>query len=336
MFQPLALACLFAASAALLLGFFGAFHPALDSVGHFRVHLALAVALLSLPLIASAHMVQAVAGLVFAIAAFSTTTDLRPLLGMKAVQAAFETKPANRAVYRLLQLNLRFDNRTPEKVLSLIGRTKPDVVTLDETSAMWDPKLDLLKGAYPYRLVCPRPNRVFSVALLSRRPFAAGQEPRCFDRGSLAIAPVDFAGAEVDVAAIHLGWPWPFEQSRQIGRLAPALASLGETAIMAGDLNATPWSAAATGVAEAGGLKLMPSVGPTWLFLRLPDALRFAGLPIDNVFGKGAVLIHSAERLESVGSDHLPVLVEFSIRPAAGEPDEENETATVAAEQWRG
>ena len=35
-------------------------------------------------------------------------------------------------MYRLLQFNLRFDNRTPEKLLSLIGRTKPDVITLQE------------------------------------------------------------------------------------------------------------------------------------------------------------------------------------------------------------
>jgi hypothetical protein len=54
------------------------------------------------------------------------------------------------------------------------------------------------------------------------------------------------------------------------------------------------------------------------------------------VFSKGNVLIHSAERLESVGSDHLPVLVEFSIKPGNDQPDDEDETATVSAEQLRG
>lgn len=335
-FQSSILFCLTAATIPLLLGFFGSLHPAFDSLGHFRVHLAIIVAILALPLLATTYLVQALSALVFAVAAFSTTTDTLNLIGLKPVHAAFEAKPVDRAVYRLLQINLRFDNRTPEKVLSLIGRTTPDVVTLDEVSAMWDGKLDLLKSAYPYRVTCPRPNGVFGAAILSRRPFVEGKESHCFERGALATASVDFAGAEIDVAAIHLGWPWPFEQARQIALLSPSIASLAPTTILAGDLNATPWSAAAHNIADAGGLTLMPSVGATWLFLQLPDSMRFAGLPIDNVFSKGDVLIHSAERLESVGSDHLPVLVEFSIKPGNDRPDEEDETATVSAEQLRG
>lgn len=335
-FQSLILFCLTAATIPLLLGFFGSLHPAFDSLGHFRVHLAVVVAIFALPLLATTYLVQAFSALVFAIAAFSTTTDTLNLIGLKPVHAAFEAKPADRAVYRLLQINLRFDNRTPEKVLSLIGRTTPDVVTLDEVSAMWDGKLDLLKSAYPYRVTCPRPNGVFGAAIISRRPFAEGKETHCFERGALATATVDFAGSEIDVAAIHLGWPWPFEQARQIALLSPSIASLAPSTIVAGDLNATPWSAAARNIADAGGLTLMPSVGATWLFLQLPDSLRFAGLPIDNVFSKGHILIHSAERLEGVGSDHLPVLVEFSIKPGNDQPNEENETATVSAEQLRG
>ena len=65
-------------------------------------------------------------------------------------------------------------------------------------------------------------------------------------------------------------------------------------------------------------------------------SLRFAGLPIDNVFSKGNILIHSAKRLESVGSDHLPVLIEFSTKPGTDQQEDENETATVSAEQLRG
>ena len=77
----------------------------------------------------------------------------------------------------------------------------------------------------------------------------------------------------------------------------------------------------------------MPSAGPTWLQIKLPDFLRFAGLPIDQVFSKGAVLIHSASRLEDTGSDHLPVMVEFSLRPEAKTPVDEHETATASATQ---
>lgn len=319
-----------ACSAGLVAGFFGTLHPAFDSFAHFRVHLAVLMALCALPLLATTFRLQAAAALFFAVAAFATTLNAMPFPGLWSVQTAFEAKSENGAVYKLLQMNLRYNNPTPEKVLSLIGRTNPDVVTLDEVSDMWESKFSLISSIYPYRIFCPFPNGVFGVGIVSRRPFAAGTEPRCFGRGALAIASVDFGGIEIDVAAIHLSWPWPREQSWQIGELSEPLASLGETALMAGDCNAVPWSAAVRRVADIGGLRLMPSVGPTWLYIKLPDFLRFAGLPIDQVFSKGGVTIHSATRLEDTGSDHLPVMVEFSLRLNGQKPVDGPETATVS------
>ena len=330
-FQPLILFALLAVSVALVLGFFGSFHQALDSFSHFRAHLAILLALLALPLLFTALRLEAAVALVFALIAFSTTSNALSLPGLSPVQAGFETRADDHAVYHLLQMNLRFDNATPEKVLSLIGRTQPDVITLQEVSEMWEGKLDLLANAYPYRIICPYQNSVYRAAILSRRPFAAGSKPRCYDRGSLAIATVDFSGTLVDVAATHIGWPWPFEQRWQLGETTAHLELLGETALLAGDCNAVPWSATVRRIAEAGGLKLMPSVGPTWQYIKLPDFLRFAGLPIDQVFSKGAVLIHSAKRLEDTGSDHLPVMVDFSLRPEPDEPTDTHETATASA-----
>ncbi|RJT33529.1 AP endonuclease [Mesorhizobium waimense] len=330
MMASMAFPAMLGLSVALVAGFFGTLHPAFDSFSHFRVHLAVLMALCALPLLATSFRLQAAAALVFALAAFATTSNALPRLWQ--VQA--DAKPANQIVYRLLQMNLRYDNPTPKKVLSLIGRTNPDVITLDEVSEMWTTELGYIASAYPYRILCPYPNGVFGVALLSRRPFVAGTEPFCERRGAMAIAKVDFGGSAVDVAAIHLSWPWPREQSWQIGELSQQLASLGETAIMAGDCNAVPWSAAVRRVASLGGLTVMPSAGPTWILLRLPDFLRrYAGLPIDQVFSKGGVVIHSASRLEDTGSDHLPVMVEFSLRPDDKKPNDEHETALAAVRQ---
>ncbi|WP_292242720.1 endonuclease/exonuclease/phosphatase family protein [Mesorhizobium sp.] len=325
-------------SVPLVAGFFGTLHPAFDSFAHFRVHLAVLMALCALPLLATSFRLQAATALLFAVAAFATTSNALPVTRLWPVQAAYEAKPGDQTaiypgdqkIYHLLQMNLRFDNPTPEKVLPLIGRTQPDVITLDEVSEMWEAKLGLLASDYPYRILCPYPNGVFGVALLSRRPFAAGTQPRCDGRGAMAIATVDFGQTSVDVAAVHLTWPWPRNQSRQIGGLSQEFASLGETAIMAGDCNAVPWSAAVRRVADLGKLTVGPSPGPTWLYDKLPDFLRFTGLPIDQVFSKGAVLIHSVSRLEDTGSDHLPVMVEFSLRPEEKKPVDDRETATAS------
>ncbi|KQV01045.1 AP endonuclease [Mesorhizobium sp. Root695] len=327
--MSVAFLAMLACSIALVAGFFGTLHPAFDSFSHFRVHLAVLMALCALPLLATTFRLQAAVALLFAVAAFATTLNTLP--GPWPVQAAYEAKDENRATYKLLQMNLRYDNPTPKKVLSLIGRTNPDVITLDEVSAMWATELGYISSAYPYRILCPYPNGIFGVALLSRRPFAAGAEARCERRGAMATATIDFGGIDVDVAAIHLSWPWPREQYWQIGELTQSVSALGETAIMAGDCNAVPWSAAVRRVASLGGLTVMPSAGPTWIHIKLPDFLRrFAGLPIDQVFSKGGVTIHSATRLEDTGSDHLPVMVEFSLRLNQQKPADEHETATVS------
>ncbi|WP_292545539.1 endonuclease/exonuclease/phosphatase family protein [Mesorhizobium sp.] len=339
-------------SVALVAGFFGTLHPAFDSFAHFRVHLAVLMALCALPLLATSFRLQAATALLFAVAAFATTSNALSVPRLWPVQAEANpgdqpvhpgdqavypgdqpVYPGDQPVYRLLQMNLRFNNPTPEKVLSLIGRTQPDVITLDEVSDMWKAKLGLLADAYPHRILCSYPNGVFGVALLSRRPFAAGTQPRCDGRGAMAIATVDFGGTDVDVAALHLTWPWPRNQSWQIGGLSGEFASLGETSIMACDCNAVPWSAAVRRVAGLGKLTVAPSAGPTWLPIKLPEFLRFAGLPIDLVFSKGAVLIQSVSRLENTGSDHLPLMVEFSLRPEQKKPVDEHETATASVRQ---
>lgn len=312
-----------AVSVPLVAGFLGAWHPALDSFAHFRMHLAVAMIVAALPacFLIGVRRVGWPA-LAFGVAALATTLPNLPVIS--PVSAAFQAKDEERAVYRLLQLNLRFDNRTPEKVLSLIGRVSPDVITLNEVSRFWTPKLALLEKSYPYSVYCAVDSRVGATAVLSRRPFVEGSGTACHVDGSMSVATVDFGGHPVDVAAIHLEWPWPFEQPDQIGQMAPHLAQLGETALVAGDFNATSWSHAVRRVAEAGGLTKAPAAGPTWLLRRLPVTLRpWIGLPIDHAFSKGDIAIHSVTLGEPVGSDHAPVLVEFSLATPPADDEEE-------------
>ena len=82
-------------------------------------------------------------------------------------------------------------------------------------------------------------------------------------------------------------------------------------------------------IAEAGGLSHVGPLGPTWQLRGLPGFLRAVGLPIDQVFARGDVVVHAARSLEPVGSDHLPVLVEFSLK--APLPDPETATAGLPA-----
>jgi endonuclease/exonuclease/phosphatase (EEP) superfamily protein YafD len=69
---------------------------------------------------------------------------------------------------------------------------------------------------------------------------------------------------------------------------------------------------------EAGGFVRVPPIGPTWLDHSLPPSLRdYIGLPIDHVLAKGLVQVHSVGKAGDAGSDHAPVLVEFSVAAKA-------------------
>ena len=315
-----------AISIPLVLGFFGAAHPAFDAMAHFRAHLAVLLALAAVCLLAvrGQRMVGAVA-LALGIGAFATTLSTLPWTSDPAL-ADDDTAPE----YRLLHLNLRYNNDRPERALSLIGRFQPDIVMLNEVSATWRPRIEALRARYPYGIICPAPTRIGGVAILSRRPTAVGTEPTCRDRGAFAAATINFGGTMLDVAAIHLGWPWPFGQGWQIDTIAPILAAMREPALVAGDFNAAPWSHTVRRVAREGSLTIAGGIGPTWLHRDLPGVLRrWIGLPIDHVMTKGDIRIETPERGEWVGSDHLPVLVRFRFPPA--EPASEPERQTVMA-----
>jgi endonuclease/exonuclease/phosphatase (EEP) superfamily protein YafD len=299
---------------ALTLGFLGQLHPALDSFSHFRAHLAVALLAIAILLGIGRLRLHALVAAVFGGAALATTIGAASLFSFGSAQAALTPRPANQPVYKLLQINLLFDNRQPNEVLSLIGRVRPDVITLDEVSSMWGQKLDLLQAAYPHSVRCR------SVAILSRRPFEQTVEPHCAKGERFASARFDFAGHPLDVAAIHLRWPWPYSQSEHLDRLAGSIAALGETALMAGDFNAASWSATMRRVERIGQFRQVEGIGATWQTLALPRAFRSMGLPIDHVLAKGDLDIRSAQTLEAVGSDHWPVLVEFSFGPGQVKP----------------
>lgn len=325
-YSVIAFAAVLLVSLPLVLGLFGHLHPALDSLAHLRAHLAVLMAVAALPLFLARARLHALVALLLGVGAFATTL---PVSTFTAAQARVPPAGGTEPIYRLLHLNLRFDHAEPGRVLSLIARERPDVLAFNEVSAHWQEQLDLIAAAYPHRLVCPGDNPAGGVAILSRRPFVDGSAMGCSADGRLARASVDFGGRPVDVAALHLHWPWPWRQVAEIRRLAPVFRDLDEAGILATDLNATPWSAAFAAVVEAGGFVPPTRVGPTWLPYALPAVLRpIAGMPIDHVMTKAGVTLHALRALDDAGSDHLPLLATFSVKPA--EVDRPVAVATLA------
>lgn len=303
------------AVAAVALGFLGAFAAPFDSFAHFRAHLAaglvvLALAALLLRLPWSAGLAAAVA-----VAGFATTL---PYLLPRAQE------PGEGAVYTLLQMNLRWDAEGTAGAIRRIAEAQPDVVTLQEISPRWRQALAPLAEGYPHQLYCEEADGFLGdSAILSRRPFAEGTGTFCDAHHSLAAARVDFNGTDVTVASHHQLWPWPMGQWPRLDALRPALQALPEPVLLGGDFNAAPWSALLADYTGLTGTRVVHGVGATWFPSFLPaEWARGAGLAIDHVLVSPQIGIVSAQRMEATASDHLPVLVRFTVArtpPAAPE-----------------
>ena len=321
------------ALAGVLFGYFGTVHPSLDSLAHFRLHLAVIAALGGLLMmlvrrkaIGLLVIFSALLPLAFHTGQFPDLADLKlaerigsrlqPLigdrLGLKLTAEAAPVPPGPR--YTLLHANLRFDNEDAKGFLRLAGEVNADVMTLNEVSRQWLPALETLKSSYPNQLVCSADSVIGGVAILSKRPFLESAENGCSNGGVLALQHVDFGGRGAVVGAAHLFWPWPHRQAQQISEMRERLRANGKAGmplIFAGDLNAVRWSHSVKRIAAFLGAQRLTIPGGSWLHHTIPPPYtqRF-GLPIDNVLVRG-LWVTEIGTLPPFGSDHLPVRAEF-------------------------
>ena len=298
----------------VIAGYLNRLHPVFDSISHFRLHLAVAGLLGGLVLLPTRSRFSGIAFALFSSAALFTT--IWPTIGSGRAQAAGE----NGATYRLLHANLRFDNKTPEEFIRLIAETKPDVMTLAEVSWTWEPRLKTISAMYPHQKICRVQNKYGGVAIFSRRPFAADGLSFCDRDSAVAVQTVDFNGTLVTVVAMHLEWPWPRLQREQIVWLQPEFDKIrtsGHPALMAGDMNATPWSATLQDIAKQTETEVLPQIRGTWFFNGLPPGLAtWLGLPIDNMLTSKKIVARQVEIQRHTGSDHRSLLLEFSLKEA--------------------
>ncbi len=80
-----------------------------------------------------------------------------------------------------------------------------------------------------------------------------------------------------------------------------------------GDLNVTPWSPFFRDLLREGALRNARKgygLRPTWPTM-LPPLL----IPVDHCLVSSGVTVHDCRAGRNVGSDHYPLVVDFSLRP---------------------
>lgn len=218
----------------------------------------------------------------------------------------------------LVSCNVFRTNPDKSRAVAYLRDREPDVAVLLEVDADWAAHLAELDVIFPFRFVEPREDG-FGIAILSRWPLSDQRVFAPDGPSQLQLAAtVRHHGREVRLFATHPRsplsvWRWS-ALATQLGALADRAAAAPRPCIVAGDFNATPWSAAYRVFTARSGLRdtaLGRGVQATWN-ARLPAPR----IPIDHVFASPDVAVLHRAVGPDVGSDHFPVEVTLVLPPA--------------------
>lgn len=291
---------------ATLLGFLGGLHWSFDLFAHFRVQ----YMQLCLPLIAITlwRRFNSRALTLFILAAVNYTGVL-PLYFVRPA-------PTDGQPIRAMLMNINAGNGNTELVLGSVEQFSPDVLLLEEVTPKWAHELESLNTIYPYRVEKPQAG-CFGIMLLSRYPLEHGQILQIGTAGVPSIAAeLHCPQGVISIIGTHALPPVGSEGSRQrniqLAALPVVIKEQRHPTLLIGDLNTTPWSPHFRQLIRDSGLKnSMKGFGfqPSW-----PVGVPFMKIPIDHMLHSEEIVIHARGLGPDVGSDHLPVIVDFSIR----------------------
>lgn len=228
---------------------------------------------------------------------------------------AFESAPTaaretGMAVLSVASINVHLDNRDTAPLVRWLTEASPDVVVLHEVSPEYARQLESY-GGYLYKQLAPASDP-FGIAILSHLPLIGANTSADMDGIRHISAQLNWHGQPVTLVTWH---PMPplsprYHQARntRLRAIAQAVGRDSYPAVLAGDLNATPWSNAFHEIDQM-GLRRATGLLPTW-----PAAgLGWMGIPIDQVLISAHWTVVEASRGPDLGSDHLPVVVRIAL-----------------------
>ncbi len=230
--------------------------------------------------------------------------------------APITAEPASAPVYRVLLSNVLAENTEFDRVRALIQATDPDIILLLETNQGWLSALSLENAGYPYTVTAPR-DGYFGLALYSRLPITHSQIVDLGGNGYFSIvAEIQLAAQTFTLVGTHppppLGDGSARRRNHQLREVADFVSSQPGNLMLLGDLNITSWSpffVDTIGKTNLRDSRLGFGVQPSWSMNR-PFFLR---IPIDHIFTTEAITVLRRATGPDIGSDHLPVILDFTL-----------------------
>ena len=221
--------------------------------------------------------------------------------------------------------NVLQTNRDSDKVIAMIREQEPDLFLTVETNKWWEERLDeAFSEDYPYSVKIPLEN-LYGMHLYSKRELHDVEKTyRIKDDIPGIDARIQLGnGRDVQLYFVHPMPPAPSEayastsRDGELAMIGKQVKEHGGTCIVAGDLNDVAWSHSTRLFQRISGM-LDPRRG-RGLYATFHADYWIARWPLDHVFHTQDLALVSMERLQHVGSDHFPIVIEFSYEPASGE-----------------
>jgi len=302
-------AAAFAATLISLAGFLGALNWRLDILSHFRIQYALVFLLLALVFALGRRWKPFAGSLAMAL------VNGLPVLFFLLPPAP--PGPQDIPSIRAMLANVNCGTGNPAAVRTAVSNAAPDILVLEEISPRWLEELAPVLAAYPHHKTAPRFDN-FGIGLFSRFPIESARiEPFGLIGSPSIFARLVIQDRPCAVVATH---PMPpgdarlaAERNRQLDWIAEKVAARPGPVLLLGDLNTSPWSPVYRRLIRRTGLLDSArgrSVRPTW-----PAPLPLLWLPLDHIFHSPDIVVHSRAVGPDIGSDHFPVIVDFSLCP---------------------
>lgn len=221
----------------------------------------------------------------------------------------------NKKTYRLISYNVHHDNDNYKETITFIKQTQPDIVLLVEPDKEWIDKLSELKAIFPFFIEEPLENS-FGIALYSRLPLI-NTHIRYIVLANLPsiAAEVYLHNKVITIIGTHtlppISTSFASIRNQQLKDLALIASTSNKPFILAGDLNITSWSPYFQDLIKESRLYDSQKgfgIQPTW-----PTMLPPLGITIDHCLISSDITIINRKIGRNLGSDHHPVIIDFSI-----------------------
>ncbi len=214
-------------------------------------------------------------------------------------------------VLTVASANVHFENTDAARLLSWLAQVDADVAVVLEVSPGMARALQA-DTRYPFKKIIAETDP-FGIAILSRYPLSDVQVKALAAGPAYLTAELAWHGRKVSLAALHtmppiVGALARLTRDADIAHVLADVRASGNPAVVAGDFNASAWSAPLHAAGQQ-GFRRTTSLAPTW-----PTALAgLAGIPLDQVLASPHWAAAGAQRGPDIGSDHYPVVSRLTL-----------------------